>query len=165
MNAEVAAYEESISERIELIRGCVAAMTPAESNRQPFDGANSAWALAEHALGNARAWIIGIAAGRAIGRDRAGEFSSSGTEIATLLATIDSIADEALSALRGINPARLDLRLVPSQELWGEGPPREISVRDAIVQVIEHLSLHLGHLQLTRDLMTFQPSATAASGT
>jgi hypothetical protein len=41
---------------------------------------------------------------------------------------------------------------VPSQELWGEGPPREISVRDAIVQVIEHLSLHLGHMQVTRDM-------------
>ena len=165
MNAEIAAYDESIAERIGLIRGCVGSMTAAQVNwRPPFAGANSAWALAEHALGNARAWIIGIAAGNDIGRDRPGEFASSGDDIAALLAKIDAIAGDVLAALRAIEAARLDVRFVPSGELWGEGPPHEVSVRDAIIQVIEHLSLHLGHMHVTRDLALAQPGA-AVPGT
>jgi hypothetical protein len=55
-------------------------------------------------------------------------------------------------ALATQTPADLDRRLVPPKRLWGENQPRDISVRDALLQVIEHASLHLGHLQLTRDL-------------
>jgi hypothetical protein len=44
------------------------------------------------------------------------------------------------------------LRLTPPQELWGEGPPRELSIRDAIIQVIEHASLHVGHMDVVRSL-------------
>jgi hypothetical protein len=157
MNNEITAYDESISERIGLIRARVSGLTPAQANWRPYAGGNSIWALAEHAMGNARAWIIGIAAGTAIGRDRPGEFASAGDEIAALLATIDSMASDVLNALRGIEPARLDVQLVPPQELWGEGPPHELSVRDAVIQVIEHLSLHLGHIDVTRDLLFAQP--------
>jgi DinB family protein len=160
VNNEIAAYDDSIRERIALIRGCVAGVTAVQANWRPaFGEANSMWALAEHALGNARAWIIGIAAGNEIGRDRPGEFASAGDDMAALLAKIDAMASGVIASLRGIDAARLDVRLVPSQELWGEGPPHEISVRDAIVQVIEHLSLHLGHIQVTRDLAVSQPGA------
>ena len=48
--------------------------------------------------------------------------------------------------------ARLAERFTPSQELWGEGAVREISARYAFVHVIDHASLHRGHIQLTRDL-------------
>jgi len=153
MTNELIAYDESIRDRIEQIRSLVGTMTPAQANwKPPFGEMNSAWALAEHALGNARAWIIGIAAGNEIGRDRPGEFASEGEHVASLLSKIDRMAADVAVALNGIDPARLDVRLLPSQELWGEGPPHDISVRDAIVQVIEHLSLHLGHMQVTRDL-------------
>jgi hypothetical protein len=160
MNSELAAYEESIRDRIGQIRACVDGLTAEHLNWRPnFGGANSIWALAEHALGNARAWIVGIAAGNEIGRDRPGEFASSGVDSASLAADIDGIAARVIAALRDIDPARLDVRLTPAQELWGEGPPHEISVRDAIVQVIEHLSLHLGHMHVTRDLARSQPGA------
>ncbi|MDP9238575.1 MAG: DUF664 domain-containing protein [Chloroflexota bacterium] len=48
----------------------------------------------------------------------------------------------------------LKRRLTPSAELWGEGAPHEITLRDALLHVIEHASLHLGHLELTRQLVT-----------
>ena len=153
MTNELIAYDESIRDRIKQIRALVETMMPAQANWQPpFGTMNSVWALAEHALGNARAWIIGIAAGNEIGRDRPGEFASAGEHVASLLSKIDRITADVVLALNGIEPARLEVRLLPSQELWGEGQPHDISVRDAIVQVIEHLSLHLGHMQVTRDL-------------
>ena len=56
------------------------------------------------------------------------------------------------AALEKLTAADLERRLVPSKELWGEHEPHEISVRYALLQVIEHASLHLGHLHVTRDL-------------
>jgi len=93
---------------------------------------------------------------RDIGRDRPAEFASSGNDAAQLVASIDRTIIEIESALRDLDPARLDVRLVPAQELWGEGPPQEISVRDAILRVIGHASLHLGHMHVTRDLALAQ---------
>jgi hypothetical protein len=49
----------------------------------------------------------------------------------------------------------LGRRFVPAKELWGEAEPYEISVRHALMRAVEHASLHLGHLQLTRDLILY----------
>jgi len=108
-------------------------------NRAPgVEGSNSAYVIATHILGNARAWVLGIACGQPLRRDRPAEFSSQGTY-------------EALAAL---DPSRLDERLVPSQELWGEGfEPTKISRREALAHVLEHASMHLGQIHITRDLV------------
>jgi hypothetical protein len=56
-----------------------------------------------------------------------------------------------VEALEKLTPADLDRHFVPPKELWGEGEPRETSVRGALLQVVEHASLHLGHLHVTSD--------------
>jgi hypothetical protein len=154
MNPELQAYAESIADRLEQICGVVTTMTPAQLNRTPAEGANSAWVLATHTVGNARAWILGIACGRDVRRDRPAEFASSGEDAAALVADARRCIAEVNDALAALDPARLGVRMTPPQELWGEGSPRDTSVREAIIQVIEHASLHLGHLQLTRDIVT-----------
>jgi uncharacterized damage-inducible protein DinB len=55
-------------------------------------------------------------------------------------------------ALAALSPSDLDRRLVPLPADWGEGEPYEISIREALLHVVGHASLHLGQLQLTRDL-------------
>jgi hypothetical protein len=153
MNDEIAAYEASINSRLSQICACLDGMTPEQLNaRPPLSGANSAWVLATHTLGNARAWVLGIACGQPIGRDRPAEFASAGDDAAQFGADAEQFSREMAQALAQLDPARLDYRLVPAKELWGENEPHEISVRDALLQVIEHASLHLGHLQVTRDL-------------
>ena len=151
-SAEIAAYAESIADRFSRTDALVRSLIPVQLNwRPPTDGGNSVHALAAHAAGNARAWIVGIACGNDIRRDRPGEFASAG-DPDELLRHLRAIADDVAQALASLDPARLDVRLTPSQELWGEGAAHEISVRYAIVHVIEHASLHLGHMQLTADL-------------
>jgi uncharacterized damage-inducible protein DinB len=61
------------------------------------------------------------------------------------------LSGEIEAALSALSPSDLEQRLVPARSLWGEGDPREISRREAILHVIEHASIHLGHLQMTRD--------------
>jgi hypothetical protein len=89
-------------------------------------------------------------------RDRPAEFASAGDDAAALVERIERTRDEALAALRELEPARLDVRFVPAQDLFGEGPAHEVSVRDAIIQVIEHASLHVGHMDIVRALALAQ---------
>jgi len=153
VNAELAAYRASIDGRLRQICDALDGLTPAQLNYRPgIDGANSAWVLATHTLGNARAWVLGIACRQDAGRDRPGEFASSGDDAAAVRRDAAAFSAQMAAALEQLSPADLDRRGVPSPELWGEGPPREISARDALLQVVEHASLHLGHLHVTRDL-------------
>jgi hypothetical protein len=152
MDAELQVLEQSIQRRLAQVVECLDVLSETQLNWRPSPEANSAYALAAHTMGNARAWVLGIACGQDLRRDRPGEFASSGADGTSLREQHAALSRAIADALAALDPARLDVRLVPSQELKGEGPPREISVRDALVQVIEHASLHLGHLQLTRDL-------------
>jgi len=80
------------------------------------------------------------------------EIAAYAASIRSRFAQIETAAAEVDAALARLSPERLGVRLVPPQELWGEGPAREVSVRDAIIRVIEHASLHLGHLHAVHDL-------------
>jgi uncharacterized damage-inducible protein DinB len=153
MDDEIAAYAASIRSRFALLADCIRDFPEGRLNERPIAGGNSAWALVEHTIGNARAWIPGIALGEERGRDRPGEFASHGDDRGALLAQIDAARAEVDAALARLTPERLGVRLTPARELWGEGVPREIAVREAVLQVIEHASLHAGHLHAVRDLL------------
>ena len=153
MSTELAELQHSIRRRLEQVVACLDGLTEAETNHVPdVEGGNSPYVLAAHTLGNARAWVLGIACGREVGRDRPAEFRASGADADALSTQLRSFLEDMDAAFAALTPVGLDRRLTPSQELWGEGPPRETSVRDALIQVIEHASLHLGHLEVTRGL-------------
>ena len=153
MHPEAAAYEESISKRLALVCEALDGLTPEQLDWRPdLPEANSAWVLAIHVLGNARAWTLGIACGQAMGRDRPGEFASARGSAARFREEVAAFTTEMRGALDRLDGAALSRRLVPSKELWGEHEPREISGREALLQVVEHASLHLGHLQVTAQL-------------
>jgi Protein of unknown function (DUF664) len=149
---EVRAYRDSISTRLSLICHALDGLSAEQLNWRPLPDGNSAWVLATHTLGNARAWVLGIACGQQVGRDRPAEFAASGSDTEALRADVERFMAEVATALEGLTAADLERQLVPAKELWGENEPREISVRYALLQVIEHASLHLGHVQITRDL-------------
>jgi len=151
--SEVATLIASVDERLERIVALLDGMTEAQLNWRPdLDGGNSAYVLATHTLGNARAWMLGIIPEKPLRRDRPAEFAASGADATTLRDQQRALSQEMATALASITTADLDRRLTPAQELWGEGTARELSLREAFLHVIEHASLHLGHIQLTRDL-------------
>jgi uncharacterized damage-inducible protein DinB len=153
MEAEIESYSRQIRSILERVCACLDGLSEAQLNRRPpVDGANSVYVIAAHTLGNARAWVLGIACGRPLERDRPAEFRASGRDAAELTAQARRLLDEIEAALAGLSPSALDRRLLPPQSLWGEGVPQEISVREAILHVVEHASIHLGQLQITRDL-------------
>ena len=153
MDAEIEGYRRQIQSLLERVCGCLEGLSEAQLNwRPPMPGANSVYVIAAHTLGNARAWVLGIACGWPIERDRPAEFQASGPDAADLTAQARRLSDDIDAALAALAPSALDRRLLPAKSLFGEGELREISVREALLHVVEHASLHLGQLQITRDL-------------
>ena len=153
MNPEIETYSTYIRKQIADIHAALRGLTDEQLNQcSDIPSANSGYVIATHVLGNARAWILGIACGRPLSRDRPAEFASSGT-YDVLAKASSALSDEIIEALAGLDPTTLDDRFVPNQELWGEGEPDEITRREAFAHVLEHASVHLGQIHLTRDLL------------
>jgi hypothetical protein len=156
MIPEVAEYQAAIADRLSLIADMLEGLSEEQLNRRPpFEKGNSAWVLAHHALGAARAWVLGIACGLDVGRDRPAEFASSGSDVRDFREDVARSVAEMQVALDVLTLEDLGRRFVPAKDLWGEAEPYEISVRHALMRAVEHASLHLGHLQLTRDLILY----------
>jgi uncharacterized damage-inducible protein DinB len=152
VEAEVAVYAHQLRSIVDRLLAAVEPLSEDELNRAPpIEGANSPYVLVAHVLGNLRAWVLGIACGRPLGRDRPGEFASSGP-YGALAAAARELFAEADAALESLTADDLARRLAPSQELWGEGPPYELSVRQVFIEAIEHAAVHLGELHVTLDL-------------
>ena len=153
VNGDVETYSHYIRKQIASIQDCLREMTEEQINRAPdVPGGNCAFVIGAHVLGNARAWVLGIACGQGVVRDRPAEFASRGTS-ADFDEAANALCRDIEVALKGLDPAILDRRFKPAQELWGAGEPYEVTVRMALADVLEHASIHLGHVQLTRDLV------------
>lgn len=158
MNPEIETYSKYIRKQIADIQESLSGLSEEQLNQRPdLPGANSGYVIATHVCGNARAWVLGIVCGQNLRRDRPAEFGSVGTYEA-LRKESGMLSGEVESALATLDLQRLSERLVPSQELWGEGEPHQISVREALAHVLEHAAMHLGQIQVTRDLVTKEAS-------
>ena len=152
MNPEIETYSRQIRSLLKRVLAALEGLSEAQMNRRPpIAGANSAHVIAAHTVGNARAFVLGIACEREMGRDRPAEFRAAGS-YAQLAEETQELLEEIKAALTALDASALDRRLVPSPELWGDEEVREISVRQALLAVVEHASIHLGELHVTRDL-------------
>jgi uncharacterized damage-inducible protein DinB len=153
VDAEIETYSKYIRKQIADVHAALKGLSEEQLNTRPdVPSANSGFVIATHVFGNARAWILGIACGQALRRDRPAEFASRGT-YEELLKAASALSSEIDAALAGLDHTTLGERLAPSQELWGEGEAQEITRREALAHVLEHASMHLGQIQLTRDLV------------
>src|SRR5690606_8899837 len=109
---------------------------------------NSLAVTAHHMAGSERFWVGEAAGGRPAQRDREAEFratASSAAELTALLAEALAVSTEALGAL---TPAQL-AETITVRGAFGE---RTVTRRWAIVHALTHLAVHLGHMQITRQL-------------
>ena len=153
MDAETESLSRQVRSILERVCACLDGLSEAQLNwRPPVDGGNSVYVIATHTLGNARAFVLGIACGQPLERDRPAEFRASGHDASDLKAQAQRLSDDIDAGLARLSASDLNRRLQPPQSLWGEGEAQEISVREAVLHVVEHASIHLGQLQITRDL-------------
>ncbi len=108
---------------------------------------NSLNVLVTHMTGAERYWIGDVAGNEPSGRDRASEFTVSGREAADLQARLADTLAHSRSVLERLTPADLTAERVDARE------GRPIRVAWALAHALEHTALHVGHIQMTRQLI------------
>ena len=135
------------------LRGQIAKLIadlPAEAlNWRPIDGqddhtTNSLAVMAAHVAGAEHFWIQEVAAGQPPTRDRPAEFVTEVDSPEPLLEKLEATGQETREVLAGLTAADLD----SSRQVRD----RAVPMRWAILHVIDHTALHLGHMQITYQL-------------
>lgn len=105
---------------------------------------NSLAVLAAHVAGAEHFWIAEVIGGYPATRVRAQEFEVEAEAAAELLARLAQAGQETRAVLESLTAEKLEqIHRVHS---------RDVATRWAILHVIDHTALHLGHMQLTRQL-------------
>jgi uncharacterized damage-inducible protein DinB len=116
----------------------------------PIDSANSLSVLIVHLVGAERYWFSDFVAGVPSGRDRESEFKVKNLELGNLTSRLRdswSFAAQVLEALH-VN----DLETIrPSFR-----HEHDVSIAWALEHTLKHTAIHLGHIQITRQLWDMQ---------
>ncbi len=149
---EIEAYARELSWVLHQICVSLNGLTAVQLNWRPSTAANSAYAIASHVIGSTTVYGLGFGCGQDVMRDRAAEFTASGTDASGLIVAIRQLQRKLGDALGSLRVPALDERILPPPDLWGTGEPREIFRRETLVESIRNGALHLDELRLTRDL-------------
>ena len=142
-------------ERLEDLRGQVSGLLadlPLEAlNWRPIEGkddhvTNSLAVLAVHLAGAEHFWIAEVVGGWPETRDRDAEFATVATSATEIIQLLEKNALETREVFSTLSESDLN----GTRQTKG----RIVPVRWCILHVIDHTSLHLGHMQITYQLWT-----------
>lgn len=123
------------------IRLCLDVLPSDALWRRDDDDSNSIGNLLAHLAGNVRQWIVSGVGGAPDARHRSAEFEARDAAAADeLFRALRTTLDEADAVLASLGEARL------SERFTVQG--RDVTVLDAVYQVVEHFALHTGQIIL-----------------
>jgi hypothetical protein len=149
----IEAARDILSDSLDELRRAVDGCTADQLNRPPAgDRTNGLAVLATHALASTRSWLS-LATGAPLpDRDRDAEFLVVVDDPAAFMADVDAWSTEIRALLasdRVFDPGRT----APAP--WrADDPDEPVSAAWALLHALEHLREHVGHAQLTRDVIT-----------
>jgi len=151
---EIQAYLASLNELRAQVKTLLEGLPAEALDWQPIQGegelaTNSLAVLAAHLAGSETFWMKEIIARQPVQRNRDAEFQTRKADVSKLMAGLDfagAASKEVLSTLR-------EGQMEEERDVRG----RKVTVRWAILHVFEHTALHLGHMQLTRQLWLARP--------
>lgn len=122
-------------------------LTIDEVNWRPsVSGSNSIYALTAHTLGNVRMHVFRVFLGQTIDRDRNGEFRSVADPSNVPIPGWPVLRSEVEAALGGLPPEAMDH--IFEHPVFGP-----LTGREVLMVMMRHTAEHLGHVELTRDLI------------
>ena len=139
--------------RIEDLRGQVSSLLaelPSEAlNWRPIESAgdhatNSLASLAAHIAGAEHFWIGEVVGGQPKTRDRDAEFATVAFRVPELIHRLAGVAAETRQVFSTLSGPALN----GTRQVQG----RIVVVRWCLLHVVDHTSLHLGHMQITYQL-------------
>ncbi len=149
MLAEVAHYLDRIDDLRRQISEMIS-QVPAEAlNWRPIEGeddhaTNSLAVMAAHVAGAEHHWIAEVIGRQPATRQRELEFKTIAADASSLVEKLTKNVEVSRQILAALN----EDDLAGSREVDG----RSVPVRWAILHVIDHTALHLGHMQITYQL-------------
>jgi uncharacterized damage-inducible protein DinB len=125
----------------------ISGLTQEELDWSPGEDMNSLAILSAHIAGAERYWIGDHLMGEASGRVRDDEFSTSGLTVDALSKQLDTALKYSREAFDRLTADQLgEIRKSPQGD-------REFTVAWIIAHVLRHTALHLGHMEVTRQLV------------
>jgi uncharacterized damage-inducible protein DinB len=121
-------------------------LPPAALDWSPGPGMNSINVLVFHLTGSARYWIGDVAVGEPSNRDRDAEFSVRGVGVDILQKRLADSLAYAQTALGKLTLQDLE------KEVTAPSGGRKVTVAWAVLHALEHVAVHVGHIELTRQL-------------
>ena len=150
MDAEVQLYIDQLDDIRGKVKETIQGMSAEELNwKPPIAESNSPYVLAAHLPGSETQWIHQFVGGMDVSRDRDAEFRASGDSAAPLIERLDQVGNtsrEVLGRLTSDDLGQRRTRPIPA------GSTDQVTVRYGILNFIVHMSEHLGHLGLPRQL-------------
>ena len=131
-------------------RRSLARLDDSTVNRKPdLPGSNSPYQLVVHTMSAVDWWTSHIVLGEPSDRDRPAEFEAAGT-----VAELRSVLDTGQAKLHDLAD-RLDAATVAVNKPETQTPlAREWTVGACLIHAYEEMAQHLGHLELTVDLVS-----------
>ena len=114
--------------------------------RPPVQGGNSLYGLALHSLANTEGDILGHLRGQSVERDRKQELATVTSSAASLLERWQEKRQELQEFITALTPTDMEREY----ELLGRGMK---TGRETLLMTLRHLSEHLGHMEIVRDLL------------
>jgi uncharacterized damage-inducible protein DinB len=151
MISELDNYLGRIEDLRSQISGLIAELPLEALNWRPIEGkddhvTNSLAVLAVHLAGAEHFWIAEVVGGRPETRDRDAEFATVATSATEIFQLLEKNALETREVFSTLSESDLN----GTRQTKG----RIVPVRWCILHVIDHTSLHLGHMQITYQLWT-----------
>lgn len=134
----------------EMHEGCkdeIVDLSRADLDWSPGEGMNSIAVLVAHTAGAETFWIGDVVMQQPTGRDRPAEFAAKGLDGQALVDLLDKSLSRIEVAFEALSTDQLaESRTSPWQE-------EEFTLAWAISHILQHTALHLGHIQITRQLL------------
>lgn len=138
-------YLERLQNLHTQIQQAIAGLSPEALNWTPGPEMNSLAVLVVHTAGSQRYWIGEVAGQDPANRDRDAEFRAQDWDEASLLELLATTLAHSQAML-----ARLTLPDLEGQRVATDG--RAVTVAWALWHALGHTALHVGQMQLTRQL-------------
>lgn len=149
-DSEIQMYTGTLTRRVDWIIDSMDGLSPEEIEaRPPVPESNSLLVLAVHTMSNVEENILEIIGGQHVGRDRDGEFRSSGRTVEDVRAEWSALKERVLAFMDSVTPEMLDREY----EHYRRG---RITGRKVLLSATVHAAEHAGHAGLTRDWILAQ---------
>jgi len=140
---------EKLALYLSRIETCLDKLTTEQIWARQSENENAVGNLILHLEGNTRQWIIGGVGGQPDVRDRPAEFHArAGASCAELKGKLRATVEEAIHVIRGVLDDGLTTRIKPQGQ--------DVSVLEAIFQVVQHFAGHTFQVILLTKLFTHE---------